>query len=351
MQLINDGYITIGDFHYVFDSLITKKYNIELLKFLSLQEKNNGKLVYENFNYLLSKGRAVGRIINNFDKVLETVVTDKEGRVIKNASIRKKIENYLIYTVFEGIEIGNEDITNEFVKFSSIDQGHFDKAQEIRKNENYMRHIAGTPLKEETIMERIEKIKKGIGEQLIDSKELIEELYNLEFTYEWLDKHDPKNFTLGLYCDCCASIISVHYGNKIMKQSIERDDVQNMIIRNSEGNIVAKATIYVNREKGYAVFNDIEMNRNYGDEMAQNDKSDNEKRVKIYKAFKRGVSAFVEKYNENNKDVPITQVNVGWGFNRLKQVIKSFEIKSEDILEVLDSFQDAKNEQWIVYRK
>ena len=196
-----------------------------------------------------------------------------------------------------------------------------------------------------------EKIKTEIDCKLIDSKKLIEKLYQLEFTYEWLSKHDPKNFTLGLYCDCCASIVSAHYGKKIMELSITSDDVQNLVIKNDRGEIVAKATMYVNKEEGYAVFNDIEMNRVYGNEMTLNDKSDDEKRVKIYEAFKRGVKAFVEKYNELYKDKPITQVNIGWGFNRLKQVIKKFERESEEIFDVPNCFQDAKNEQWIVYKK
>ena len=114
---------------------------------------------------------------------------------------------------------------------------------------------------------------------------------------------------------------------------------------------IAKATIYVNKEKGYAVFNDIEMNRKYGNECEEDDESNNEQRIKIYKTFKRGINDFVKRYNEINSDVPITQVNVGWGYNRLKQVIRKLENKSENTLKALDSFRDAENEQWIVYKK
>ena len=45
----------------------------------------------------------------------------------------------------------------------------------------------------------IERLKKLTDCHLLDSKKLLDELYELEFTYQWLDKHDPKNFTLGLY--------------------------------------------------------------------------------------------------------------------------------------------------------
>ena len=136
-----------------------------------------------------------------------------------------------------------------------------------------------------------------------------------------------------------------------MKESILKDNMQNLIIKNKNDEIVAKATIYINKKKGYAVFNDIEMDRNYGNEADGNDQSSNDKRIKIYKAFKRGVNAFIEKYNELNVDIPITQVNIGWGYNRLKQTIKKFEKESDVILSVPNCFEDAKEEQWVIYKK
>lgn len=40
-----------------------------------------------------------------------------------------------------------------------------------------------------------------------------------------------------------------------MRASMILDNCQNLVIRNIEGEIIAKMTIYVNREQGYAVFN------------------------------------------------------------------------------------------------
>jgi len=350
-QALDEYYLAFATMHDLFDNLKVQKYNVDLLKFITHQEKVNGQKQYTNLNYLLSSRRKMSTIINNFDKIMKTVVTDEKGRVLQNPSVKKRIETYLSKNVFENIEEGNEDIVKEFAKFPAVRQEDFEKAQEIRKNENKKHHIVDSLLKEETIIESIEKIKNEIDNKTIDSKKLLDELYELEFTYEWLDKHDPKNFVLGLYCDCCASIVSHAYGKEIMEASIVRDDVQNLVIKDDKGQIVAKATIYVNKEKGYAVFNDIEMNRSYGNEVDEDDKSDNKQREKIYKAFKRGVKAFVDKYNEINTKKPITQVNVGWGFNRLKQIIRKYEKKSDELLDVVDSFQDAKEEQWIVYKK
>ena len=266
--------------------------------------------------------------------------------------MKKKIELYLISNTFENVIEGNEDIAQEFSGFHVIGQGHFDESQIIRESgKDAPHHIAGSALKEEVITEIIKRMQKEIKDKALDSKQILDELIEKEFTYEWLDKHDPKNFTLGLYCDCCASIVSTFYGKDIMKASIVRDDVQNLVIRNNNGEIIAKATIYVNKEKGYAVFNDIEMKRDYGNEVNQDEETNDIQRDKIYKAFKRGVKAFVERYNEVYPDKPITQVNIGWGYNRLKQIIKKYESESDVILETIGSFHDAKNEQWIIYKK
>jgi len=350
-QALDNKTIDISESHDYFDSLEIKKYNIDLLKFITNQEKQDNKVDYFNFIFLLQKGKLMSIVINNFDKVTKQVITDNKGRIILKAPLRKKIDQYLLNTTYTNVNPKNIDIVEEFVKFT-IPQKHFDEAQELRElSKDVSSHIVGQPLKEEGIIETIKQLQNDITTKTIETKQLLDELYEKEFTYEWLNKHDPKNFTLGLYCDCCASIISEFYGKEIMKDSMLREDVQNMIIKNNAGEIIAKATIYVNKEEGYAVFNDIEMNRSYGDEIDEKDETNNEQRVKIYKAFKRGVKAFVEKYNEINKDKPITQVNIGWGFNRLKQIIKRFEEKSEIKLKATNNFRDSEDEQWVIYKK
>lgn len=347
--LLDNGIFEISVAHDYFDNLEVKKYNVDFFKFIT---QNNSEKEYENFMYLLDKGRSMSLIINDFDQIMNEVIVDDRGRIIKKPSIKRKIENYLINCKFEKVNDSNRDIASEFALFHSIKQHNFDEANEIRElGKKAKHHIVDEELKEENIFDSIEKLKNSIEEKIITSKEMLDELFDLEFTYEWLDKHDPKNFTLGLYCDCCASIVSVHYGKEIMNESIINDSVQNLIIRNAKGDIVAKSTIYVNKDKGYAVFNDIEMNRKYGNEVNEDEYSDSDLREKIYKAFKRGVKAFVTKYNEKNSGNPINQVNIGWGYNRLKQVIKKYEVESDEVFEALDCFKDASNKQYVIYKK
>ncbi len=121
-----------------------------------------------------------------------------------------------------------------------------------------------------------------------------------DFSYEWLPKQDADNLILGKYCNCCAHVAGA--GSGIMRASMISPDCQNLIIRDGHGQIVAKATIAVNREQGYAVFNTIEssLSVRYSSIL-----------TKITKAFLRGTKAFFDSYNTNNPDQPLKEITVG----------------------------------------
>lgn len=352
-NLLDKKIITPSTFEDSFNNLMLKECKTEFLKYVTEQKTIDGKKnVYFNFIDLLNNHpKDIGKIINGFDQILRVKVVDEKGRIVENPSIKKKIEVFLSRGEFINVNNENDDIAKEFSKFETIDQELFDEAQEIRGKSKGVRHIVEKPLKEKAINKSIEELMDKIDSNLVDSKKLITKLKEMEFTYEWLDKQDPKNFTLGLYCDCCANIVSTLYGKEIMKESILNEAMQNLVINDADGKIVAKATIYVNKEEGYAVFNEIEMNREYGDEFMEEDFSDSTQREKIYDAFKRGTKAFIEKYNKIHSDKPIKQVNIGWGYNRLKQVIRKHEQISEELLETPESFKDTKETQYVIYKK
>jgi hypothetical protein len=68
-----------------------------------------------------------------------------------------------------------------------------------------------------------------------------------EFEYEWLSKNDVDNAILGLYCNCCAHLAKFNttFGKRIAEHSISEGDIQNLVVRNKKGTIIAKATLYV----------------------------------------------------------------------------------------------------------
>lgn len=90
----------------------------------------------------------------------------------------------------------------------------------------------------------------------------------------------------------------------IARSSVVAEDVQNLVVRNSKGEIISKGTFYLNKERGYGVINDFELNTTYrkheqsaGRYNVEPDNKEEQEREMIFKAFQRGVKAFVEKYD------------------------------------------------------
>ena len=73
-----------------------------------------------------------------------------------------------------------------------------------------------------------------------------------------------------------------------------------------------KATIYVNKEQNYAVYNNIEVSLKY--------KNENDLK-KIYDALIRGTNAFLETYNLNNPKKQIREITVGLNRNALSEYL------------------------------
>ena len=146
-----------------------------------------------------------------------------------------------------------------------------------------------------------------------DKKEDLKEENKDDFSYEWLPKQDYDNLILGKYCSCCAHLLGAGAG--IMRASMILDNCQNLVIRNELGTIIAKMTIYVNKEKGYAVFNTAEINAAYNSDIYF---------YPICQTFIRGVHAFVKRYNENN-EIPLTIITIGEYRNHLKEQLGNIE--------------------------
>lgn len=347
-RVLDNKIIRLGEFRSYFDKLKVKKYNPDFVNFITQREKVDGEDVYSNLEYLISNNSQFSKVLNSFDEInKKKIVVNGMGRTNSKPTTKNKIESFINYPTYTSMEVEDKDLVEKLSLIMNVKKSNFEDAKRIIKDgKNARNHILNEELKQD-----INELKNKILDEISDTKVNLDKVFNEEFAYEWLDKHDIDNLILGVYCDCCASITSlVDYGRKIVETSIVNDDMQNLIIRNLNNEIIAKATIYVNKRYGYAVFNDIEVNTRYGNERFENEKSDYKVREKIYKTFKKGVDDFIKKYNEQNK-IPITQVNIGWENNKLKQTIKRLENKSNLILDTPDCFKDAKKEQWIVYKK
>ena len=79
---------------------------------------------------------------------------------------------------------------------------------------------------------------------------------------------------------------------------------------------------------------------------------DEQQRDLIFKAYQRGIKAFIEEYDKQKTKNPLQQVNVGMGYNRLKRQVEQFKKASQNLTVPVEySFEDAKEEQYILYKR
>ena len=302
------------------------------------------------------------KVMSNFDEAKSYRETlDDSGKPIK-VSWEEALKKYYLSNKYVGVTKENADIA-ELFGGRGLSQNVFDKANELRQNannSNVPEHILGETLREETILESIERIKRQTEDELASGREMIEELYDKQFTYEWLSKNDPHNSIMGLFCSCCGTITSQFYGKDIARSSVISPDVQNLVVRNSKGDIISKGTMYVNKARGYAVINDFELNEKYrhhesssGRYSVEETSPEEQDREMIFKAFQRGLRAFIEEYDRQNPKNPLTQINIGMGYNRLKRQVERFKKATSNLTVPSEyRFQDAMtNEQHILYQR
>lgn len=330
----------------------------EFLKFISLKEGDK----YPNLDLLIKledhNEGFISKAVSRFEEVkgLRRGI-DEKGKPY-TVSWADALVKFSTKVLYNNTTKENEDIS-ELFQSMRLKQADFDKAsknrEEARKT-SMPAHILGKELKEETILERIERLKNDTTQEVADGGQVISGLYERMFTYEMLDKYDPKNAIIGIYCSCCATISSGYYGHKIVDATMTAHDVQNMVVRDAKGEIVAKGSMYINKKRGYVVINDFEMNEKFKAHETQNGyyeveegSKEAKEREQIFGAFRRGIAAFVEEYDKQNPNKPIKMVTVGQGYNRLAEQCKKFSSHTAN-LEVPNeySFQDAKEEKQIV---
>lgn len=331
----------------------------------------------ENMNDLLNVCNSLG--VFSEDKIISQRISTFINEKMFNEESKNSIIGNNIHTVFSGIN-PRENIDYEFIKFFIE---NYDKLVELEKNNsgiivkiyNSFREISNTSTSHKGSQRKLkvtiekcldyfsEKKFEGVNENNKELARLLQQYYSEPYTlnvgemilnqsqkaprniftkilfdnegnpiydhnhqydlkettcvdnfsYHWLPKQDYDNLILGKYCGCCAHILGAGAG--IMRASMILDNCQNLVIRNHEDKIIAKMTIYVNRENGYAVFNTAEVNVLYHNDIII---------TGIYKAFMRGVNAFVKKYNENNQ-IPISIVTMGEYRNSIKYQLGNIE--------------------------
>lgn len=303
--------------NFLFCNLKSLNYNKEWAEFI--MSKNN---LNELFSLEKMKKNYLSKSYNEFIAIKEFARSNK-GDQHYNKITLEACQKYLSEAKFEGITPLNADIADLLSKFTR-EQEAFNTASDIRSE--YINSKTREHILDEIINERTD-IEKGIREVSNNLRKTVNE----KFTFEFLSKNDAANFVLGKYCSCCAHVEAV--GLSIVKASILHPDCQNLVIRNEEGVIIAKSTLYINRKEQYGLFNTIEID----------EKITSEEKKLIYKKFIKAISLFAEKYNEQNPNAPLTQINVGTRKNDLLQELEKHSKTSKTLLKGLDFSIYGKN--------
>ncbi len=284
------------DIHRIFNFIYIKDTRAEFdQEFATFFLENYHELVKEE----KEKSGFIQRVYINFRQISKTCTSDKGSQRKLKVTINK-CKNYLSTVKFDGITEGNKELAKLIAKW--YDQNIiWLKAQRIYSESlNAPRNI----------FTKVEVDDNGKNIYDMDPNHDLKEDINSNFSYQWLPKQDYDNLILGKYCSCCAHVNGE--GQGIMRASMILDNCQNLVIRNSVGEIISKSTLYVNKEQGYAVFNNVETSLNYKDKKSLK---------KIYEAFLRGSKAFLEAYNENNPEDPITNITIGTKRNTILEFL------------------------------
>ena len=266
----------------------------------------------------------LSRCYNEFEEVQKTNTSNRGSQRQLKPTI-EKFESYFIADKYKGVTSENQEIATTISPFFT-NQSSFNRAIEIdnkRKKRNIRNNILKKPLKEADVFKNIDEFTEKVISSKSDILGTLTSVADNEFTFEWLEKNDPKNFILGKLCSCCAHLEGAGYG--IMHASIVHPNIQNLVIRDKKGEIVAKSTLYINKFGRYGVCNNVEVKNGTSlDDLEQ-----------IYQKFILGIREFAIQYNKEHPLMPLRQINVGGNNNDLLDVIldyrKSAKIKLKPI--------------------
>jgi len=306
----------------------------------------------KNYDELMEEERKQSNFISHcyekFDEV-QKANTSNRGSQRQLKPTVEKFRLFFAHDKFNGVTDESELLAKTISPYF-FEQKDFDKALKIdqeRVKKKTRNNILHEPLAEEDVFANIDeyqgKIIRANG-QVIKN---LAEISNNEFTFEWLEKNDPENFILGKLCSCCSHLGGVGYS--IMHASIVHPYIQNLVIKNERGEIVAKSTLYINHKKRYGVCNNVEVKSGiHGKELDM-----------IYEKFRLGINAFAVKYNKENPKRPLKQINVGMHLNDISSELERHGHQSTKVLPSINYKKygipsqsyggDSSNEQYAVW--
>lgn len=296
--LENEYRIVGNSLHKVFNELEFKKLNAEFILFF-----------IENYQDLFSIEKDmpgfISRVCNSFSDISTCSMADTGSQRHLKVTLQK-CKQYFLMSLYDLDEITDDDLplAELLGKYYKLTNEMLAKAKSI---------LAEASQAPRNIFTKVMYNENGKAVYNQNAKYDLKENVGIQpFTYEWLPKQDVTNLILGKHCACCAHIKGAGAG--IMYASMVLDCCQNMVIRDMDGRIIAKATLWVNKDAGYAIFNTVEMNTfNTIGNVYLDD---------LYDAFMRGTQDFLKVYNENNPEKPIFDITIGKNRNAIKECLE-----------------------------
>jgi len=305
---INEYRIVGNDIHSIFNfGGLQTKYNEEFATFFL---ENYKKL----YRYERQGSGLTERVYRNFKEISKTYTSNKGSQRKLKVTFNKCI-NYLLTNKFN-------NVSKEYADLATLIGQWYDENKTWETALMIYKESLNAPRNIFTKWTFDEKENMIFDDN--PDNDLREELSE-NFSYEWLPKQSYDNLVLGKYCNCCAHVEGA--GQGIMRSSMILNNCQNLVIRDRLGDIIAKSTIYVNREQGYAVFNNVEASLRHRTP---------EDLKKIYKAFMRGSNDFIDVYNNNNIEIPINTVTIGTSRNKILDYLDNSKHPSVPIMKSLN---------------
>ncbi|MFA6860376.1 MAG: leucine-rich repeat domain-containing protein [Clostridia bacterium] len=292
-----------------------------------------------SFNGVFNKS-FVNFFMKNYDEIMVIEKTQNKfaKKVYENfeqiqlfCTSNKGSQRFLIPTIAKCVSFFTEgkfgDVEEKYKDLSKLIGNYFENKNSLNDSINIIeeQNKLKTP---KNIFEKLDNKMAKLEQNMCETTESLIDFADSTIKFEWLDKYSYLNLVLGKLCNCCAHVEG--FGNGITKASMIESSVQNMVFRNDKDRIIAKSTIYINRKERYGVFNNVEISDNVN----------NDKKEVIYQAFMRGTKTFIEKYNKNNPDSTLLQVNVGMLFNDLEDELEKHN--HLDAKEPLNNFEYNK---------
>lgn len=313
---------------YIYNSLLNfgnKINNIAILSYVERFEIYENKVGESQFEFLKTY---LPQIIKYCNDIMESCFGNYE-----------EIKNYLSY-LSENFNELKKSCRNAKVEFNFLNSFKLSNLSRFSKYYNeqtkdIIREISKYPQLDERSLEVVlnakntmanEKVSQNVFEPfnnnmlsgLFNEESLKDGIYrNLDngYCYHWINKYRTLNMTHAIEDRTgCAHLGSM--GEGIVVASMVDKDCQNVRIIDKNGKGVARATVYVDREKGTMLYNSFLV---YGWTSKKK-----EELKDILETFKMATAEFIEAYQKNYPESKkITLVNVGKGYNGLQNLLTS----------------------------